>query len=389
MIKKSPIYLDYAATTPILPEVFKVMRPLAAKNFGNPASLHSFGQKAALILENSRATIAQLLNAKPQEIIFTGSATESNNLALKGFALANKKRGNHIIISSIEHDCIRASATWLKNQGFEITELPVDKFGLIDPQILKQKITPQTILVSIIHGNNEIGTVQDLEALAKICAQKNVCFHTDAAQSFGKIKIDVQKLNLGLLTASSHKIYGPKGAAFLYRRQDLKLEPLLHGGGQEFGLRSSTSNVMGIAGLAKAAEICYRDLKTETARLIKLRDYFITSALKKIPGCHLNGHPTKRLPNNINLRFDGLEGEALLMRLDAWGIAVSTGSACSSAKLQASPVLLALGLPHQAVHGSLRFSLGRHTTKQELDFTLKILSQEVKKLRQISPFKLK
>jgi len=402
------IYLDYAATTPIAAEAIKAMAPFLDQKFGNASSLHSFGREAEIALEKSRAGLAKSLNANPAEIIFTSSATESNNLALKGFALANQTRGKHIIISTIEHDCVRNSAAWLKKQGFKITELPVDQYGFVRPADLKKAITQETILVSIIHANNEIGTIQDLAAIGKICASKNICFHTDAAQSFGKIKINVHALNIGMLTASGHKIYGPKGIALLYKRRDVRLEPLLHGGGQESGLRSGTSNIAGAVGLAKATELSYQSAARENTRLTKLRDYFIGRALKEIPGAYLNGAPIvsptqitrsaqkitagattpARLANNINLRFDGIEGESLLMRLDAEGIAVSTGSACSSAKLQASPVLLALGLPHQSVHGSLRFSLGRQTTKSDLDYTLKILAREVANLRQISPFKL-
>ncbi len=390
MINKSKkIYLDSAATPPVADEVLKVMRAYERQKFGNAASLHSFGREARIGLEKARKSLAGILNAEEKEIIFTGSASESNNLALKGYALANKTRGKKIIISAIEHDCVRQSAAWLKKQGFEIVELPVDSKGLVSTRDLETAIKPGTILVSIIHANNEIGTIQDLVAMGRICKKHGVCLHTDAAQSFGKIKIDVKKLGIGMLTASAHKIYGPQGVALLYKRQDIRLEPLIHGGGQEFGWRSGSVNVAGAVGMAKAAEMAVAEMDEEGTRQKELRDYFIARALKEIKGCHLSGHPTKRLANNINLRFEGIEGEALIMRLDAAGVAASTGSACSSEKLQASQILLALGLPHKDVHGSLRISLGRATTKKNLHETLIILKKSVADLRRISPFKLK
>jgi len=392
---KEKIYLDYAATTPLDPEVVKIMLPYFSKKFGNTMSLHSFGQEAKEVLERSRQTIANLIRAKPEEIIFTSSATESNNLALKGIAFANKKRGNHIIISSIEHACVMKSAEWLERQGFEITRLKVDKDGLVDPDNVKKAIKKETILVSIMHANNEIGTIQPIEEIGKIIKSKNksqkskVYFHTDAAQSFGKIPIDVNKMNIDLLTASSHKIYGPKGAALLFVREGTEIEPLLHGGGHEFGLRSSTLNVPAIIGFAKACQIAEKEMAAEKERLIKLRDKLIKGVLLKIPDTHLNGHPKKRLPNNTNFSFSFIEGESLVIQLDLLGIAASTGSACSSAKLEPSYVLLAIGLKPEQVHGSLRLSLGRWTTEKEINYVLKVLPDIVKKLRKISPFKNK
>lgn len=381
------IYLDYAATTPVDPRVLKAMQPFFSEKFGNTMSLYSFGQEAKEALEESREIVANLIKAKPEEIIFTSSATESNNLALKGIALANGDRGRHIIISSIEHPCIMESAKFLETQGFEITRLKVDKYGFVDPEDVKKNIKEGTILVSIIHASNEIGTIEPIEEIGKICKERGVYFHTDAAQSFGRIEIDVNKMNIDLLTASSHKMYGPKGAAMLFVKEGVKILPILHGGGHEAGLRSSTVNVAGIFGFAEACKICQKEMKKEAKRLKKLRDKLIKGVLEKIRGSHLNGHPQKRLPNNANFWFEFVEGESMVIQLDLLGISASTGSACSSAKLEPSHVLLAIGLkPHQA-HGSLRLSLGRWTKESEINYILKILPEIIKKLRKISPFK--
>ena len=390
MSKKSKkIYLDYAATTPVDPRVVKAILPYLTEKFGNTASLHSFGQEAKEALKKSREILANALGAKPGEIIFTSSATESNNLTLKGVALANKNKGRHIIISSIEHPCIMESAKWLATQGFQLTKLKVDKYGLVEPANIKKAIKKNTILVSIIHASNEIGTIQPIKEIGRICKEKGVYFHTDTAQSFGKIPIDVNKTNIDLLTASSHKMYGPKGAACLFVRQGTKIEPILHGGGHEFGIRSSTVNVSAIVGFAKAVEICQKEMKKETARLVRLRDKLIKGVLEKIPESYLNGHPTQRLSNNVNFRFSFVEGESIIMQLDSYGIAVSTGSACSSSKLESSPTLLAIGLKHQEAHGSLRLSLGRWTKEKDIDYLLNVLPGIVEKLRKISPFKIK
>jgi len=379
------IYLDYAATTPVDKRVLSEMTPYFGVKFGNSMSLHSFGQEAKLALENSRHILADFINADLNEVIFTGSATESNNLALKGVALKNKNKGNHIIISSIEHPCIVESAEWLKKNGFEITKIPVDKYGMVNPEDVKKAITDKTILVSIIHASNEIGTIQLIAEIGKICREKGVYFHTDASQSFGKILIDVKKMNIDLLTASSHKIYGPKGAALLYIRKGIMVEPVLHGGGQENGLRGSTVNVPAIVGFAKAVEICKKEMEKENKQIAKLRDKLIKGVLK-IKDSHLNGHPEKRLPNNANFWFDFIEGESLVMQLDMEGIACSTGSACSSFKLEPSQVLMATGLRPEQAHGSLRVSLGRFTTEKEIDQLIKVLPKIVKHIRQISPY---
>jgi cysteine desulfurase len=381
------IYLDYASTTPVDPRVVKAMLPFFSKKFANTMSLHSFGQEAHQALEESRITVADLMKAKSNEIIFTGSATESNNLALKGIAFANKSKGNHIIISSIEHDCIMESAKWLEKQGFEITRLAVDKYGLVNPQDVKNSIKKETILVSVMHASNEIGTIEPIEEIGKICRERGVYFHTDASQSFGKIPIDVNKMNIDLLSASSHKMYGPKGVACLFVRQGTKIEPILHGGGQESRLRSSTVNVSGIVGFAQACRICKKEMQKEGKKMTKLRDKLISKILKEIPDSYLNGHPQKRLPNNANFRFDFIEGESIILQLDLLRIAVSTGSACSSIKLEPSHVLLATGLKHEQAHGSLRVSLGRWTTEKEINYLIKVLPAIIKKLRRISPFK--
>lgn len=380
-------YFDHAATTPVDPRVVKAMLPYLTKKFGNSSSMHSFGQTAFNALEQSRNIAAQALGAKPEEIFFTGSATESNNWALKGIASANKNKGNHIIISSIEHDCVLNSANWLKSQGFEISFLSVDKYGLVNLEELKGLIRKETILVSIIHANNEIGTIQPLDKIGKICRENKVLFHTDASQSFTKVPINVEELNIDLLTASSHKIYGPKGAALLYIRQGIKIGPLLHGGGHENGRRSSTVNIPAIVGFVKAIEIGIAEMPKENQKLSQTRDKIIKALLTKIPKSYLNGHPTERLSNNVNIRFDFVEGESILMELDGYGIAVSSGSACSSASLEPSHVLMACGLKHEQAHGSIRISLGRFSTKQEVDYLIKVFPKVIEKLRKISPFK--
>jgi len=381
------IYLDYAATTPVDPRVLNAMEPYFSEKFGNTMSLHSFGQEAKTALEESREIVADLMGAKPREVIFTSSATESNNLALKGVAFANRKKGNHIIISSIEHSCIMESTKWLEGQGFEITRLKVDKYGLVDPEDVKKAIKKETILVSIIHASNEIGTIEPIEEIGKICKERGVYFHTDAAQTFGKTPINVNKMNIDLMTVSAHKMYGPKGVGALFVREGVKIEPILHGGGHEMGLRSSTVNVAGIIGFAEACKIAKKEMEKEAKRLTKLRDKLIKGVLEKIPGSHLNGHPTKRLPNNANFWFEGVEGESIVIQLDLLGIAASTGSACSSEKLEPSHVLLAIGLRPEQAHGSLRLSLGRWTKERDINYVLKVLPKVIERLRKFSPIK--
>lgn len=389
ILPKQPprIYMDYAAATPVDPRVSRETAAVLPEIFANSMSFHSFGQQAREVLEQSRADIASVINARAKEIVFTGSATESNNLALKGVMFANKNRGKHLIISPIEHACVMESSEWLERQGFEVTRLKVDKFGLVDPNEVADAIRPDTIMVSVMHANNEIGTIEPIAEIGKVCRAKGVYFHTDAAQTFGKVAIDVQKMNVDLLTASSQKIYGPKGAACLYVREGVKIEPLLHGGGQESGLRSSTVNVPAIFGFAKAGLIAKKEMAKESARLIALRDKLIDGILKNIKGTHLNGHPAKRLPGNANIWFEYVEGESMIIQLDINGIAGSTGSACSSAKLAPSHVLMAIGLQPQEAHGSLRLSLGRWTKASDVNYVLKVLPKIITRLREISPFK--
>lgn len=381
------IYLDYAATTPVDPDVVKAMLPYFDQNFGNPASIHSVGQSAHEAVAKARQQLAQAIKAQPEEIIFTSSATESNNLALKGTAQASLNNRKKIIISAVEHDCVFESANWLAKQGYELVIAPVDQFGLLKINELKKLLDNNTLLVSVIHASNEIGTIQPLAEIGQLCRANKTIFHVDGAQTYGKLAIDVQKMNIDLLTTSGHKLYGPKGIAFLYKNSNLKIKPLLHGGSQELGLRSSTLNVPGIVGFAKALKIAEKNKKTESQRIAQLRDKLSHEILKTVDHSYLNGHPKQRLYNNLNLRFDFIEGESLLLGLDQHGIAVSTGSACSSPKMEPSRVLLALGLTPVQAHGSLRISLGRWTTEQEIDKVIKILPKVVADLRAISPFK--
>jgi cysteine desulfurase len=378
------IYADYAATTLVDPIVLRSMLPYFSKNFANTASLHTPGQMANSVLEKCRADIAALINAGPNEIIFTGSATESNNMVLKSIALAHPD--GHIIVSSIEHDCILESARFVERQGLSVTYLPVDKYGMVDVVNFKKAITSTTVLASVMHANNEIGTINPIKELAAICHQNNIIFHTDASQTFGKIPLDVQDLNVDLLTASSHKIYGPKGAAFLYVKKGINITPFIHGGGHERGLRSSTVNLPSIVGFAKAASLSYKKMSTETPRLIELRDYLIKNVLALIPTASLTGHPTQRLPNLASFCFSHIEGESIVALLDSYGIGVSTGSACSSPKLQPSHVLTACGLPQHQIHGSIRISLGRFTKKSDVDYIINTLPLVVNRLNKISPF---
>jgi len=390
---KRKIYLDFAATTPVDPRVKKAMEPYFSKEFGNTMSLHSFGQEAKTALEESREIVADLMGAKPNEVIFTSSATEANNFALKGIAFANKDRGNHIIISSIEHPCIIESANWLKTQGFEITKIKVNKQGVVDLKELENSIKKETILVSIMHANNEIGTIEPIEKISKIIKTQSqklktkIYFHTDAAQTFGKIPVNVKKLEVDLMTVSAHKMYGPKGVGALFIKEGTKIIPLLHGGGHEMGLRSSTVNVPGIVGFAKACQISKKEMENEAKRLKKLKEKLVKGVLNKVKGSHFVGDLKNSLPNVANFWFEGVEGESIVIELDLLGIAVSTGSACSSEKLQASHVLLACGLKPWQAHGSLRVSLGRFTKEKDIDYFLKVLPKVIENLRKISPFK--
>lgn len=385
MIKRK-VYMDYAATTPVDPRVIKAMLPYFGQYYGNTMSLHDDGFKVSEAVEKVRGKIANFLGADNDEIVFTGSATESNNLALRGLAEANPER-KKIIISSIEHDCVRNSAIWLRGKGYKVVMLPVDREGKIVFENLEKEIDKDTLLVSVIHGSNEIGTIQNIGKIGKLCREKGVYFHTDASQSFGKVVINVKEMNIDLLTASSHKIYGPKGSAILYVRDGIRINPILHGGGHEGGLRSSTVNVPAIVGLGKAVEICQKTMDSESKKIKVFRDELITGVLEKVPDCWLNGSKEDRLYNNANFSFERVEGEALLLELSRRRIMCSTGSACSSNSLQPSHVLLALGLSAPEAHGSLRFSLGRWTTEKDIDYVLETLPIVVNKMRMISPFK--
>lgn len=377
------IYLDHAATTPVDPKVMDAMMPYFSGKYGNSSSLHHFGQAAKEALEKSRETIAKIINADAREIVFTSGGTESNNLALKGIAFANKSQGNHIITSKIEHDCVLNSCRWLEKHGFKVTYLPVDEYGVVRGEDLEKAITKDTILASIMHVNNEVGTIEPVAELGKICREKGVYFHTDACQSFTKVPLDAGKQNLDLVTINSHKIFGPKGVGALYIKDGVKIDAWQHGGGHERNIRSGTENISGIVGFAKAVEIANDD---DIRKMKKLRDILIKRILDEIPDSRLNGHPVQRVCNNANFSFKYIEGESIMLRLDARGIAASTGSACSSHTLEPSHVLLALGLRVEEAHSSLRLSVGKENNVDEIDHTIDALKQDIDSLRKISPF---
>jgi cysteine desulfurase len=380
------VYFDNSATTRTDKEVLNAMVPFTIEHYGNPSSLHSFGREAKAGMDAARENVARLLGADPNEIIFTSGGTESDNLAIKGFAWANKSKGKHIITSAIEHHAVQTTCEYLQKNGYEVTYLPVDRDGLVDPNDLEKAIRPDTILISIMYANNEIGTIQPIKALAEVASRKGIAFHTDAVQAAGHIPTDVKADNVGMLSLSAHKFYGPKGVGALYVRKGIRLEPLLHGGGHERGLRSSTENVCGIVGLGKASEMAKRDMAEESKRMIVLREMMIEEVLKIIPHSHLNGHRTKRLPNNANFRFDFIEGESLILQLDMYGFEASTGSACSTKSLQPSHVLLAIGLRPEEAHGSLRISMGKDNTEEDVKSFLETLPKVVSNLRAMSPY---
>lgn len=379
------VYLDYAATTPVDPLVLEAMEPYFLEKFGNASSLHAYGQDAKKGLEDSRQTLADFIGAKPEEIVFTSGGTESDNFALLGAAYALEKKGNHIITSAIEHHAITEPAKFLEKKGFKVTYLGVDQDGLVSSDDLKKAITDKTILVSIMHANNEIGTIQPIAQLAQIAKGKGIYFHTDAVQTFGHIPINVNELNVDLLSLSAHKFYGPKGVGALYIRKGTRLETFMRGGDQERGRRASTHNVAGIVGCARAIQLCQQNLETETKFQSALRDKLIKEIPLRVPEVRLNGHPTKRLPNNVNFSIKYIEGESILLSLDMLGIAVSTGSACTSSSLEPSHVLLAIGLNHETAHGSVRITLGRFTKESDIDYLLEKLPPVVEKLRAMSP----
>ncbi|MEK7674113.1 MAG: cysteine desulfurase family protein [Patescibacteria group bacterium] len=383
------IYLDYASSTYIDPLVLKKMTPYLKGYFGNPSSLHKMGRKSKSIIEKARFDVAKILNAKPEEIIFTGSGTESDNLAIYGVAKSYKNKGKHIIVSKIEHSAVIEITKKLERDGFEVDYTSVDSNGLIKIPELKKLIKPSTILISIMLANNEIGTIQPIAEISKIIKKINpsLLLHTDAAQATGAITLNANKLGVDLMSLNGSKIYGPKGIGCLYVKSGIKLEPIIVGGEQEKNLRAGTENTPLIVGFAEALKLATKLMYKENARLVNLRDYFIKNVLKSIPNCRLNGHPTKRLPSNINISIKGVEGESLILMLDKFGIFASTGSACGSSNLKPSHVISAINISPELSHSNIRFTLGRKTTKQEIDFVIKILPRVVAKLRMISSIK--
>ena len=380
------IYLDNAATTPMRPEVLEAMLPYFCEQFGNPSSIYPLGQDASDAVAEARATIAGVLNAKkPTEVFFTSGGTEADNWAIKGFAHANAAKGKHIITSAIEHHAVLHTCQALEREGFEVTYLPVDADGLVSPAAFEEAIGPDTILASIMFANNEIGSVQPIAELAAIAHEHGITFHTDAVQAFCHEAIDVQALGVDMLSASAHKLHGPKGVGLLYVRKGVKLDNLLDGGQQERGKRATTENVPGIVGFAKAAELAAAERASEHERQAELRDHAIARILAEIPYSRLNGSPTQRLANNVNVSFEFIEGEGMLLQLSFRGICVSSGSACTSGSLDPSHVLLAIGLPHEIAHGSMRMTLGRDTTLEDIDFAVDSLVATIANLRAMSP----
>ena len=379
------IYLDYAATTPVDSEVVKAMLPYFTDVFGNPSGIYSCGQEAKGTIEEARTKVADLIGARDEEIVFMSGGTEADNFALKGVAYANENKGNHIITTPIEHHAVMETCEFLERRGFEVTYLPVDKYGLVSPGDVKRAITSKTILISVIHANNEIGTIEPITEISKVAREAGVYFHTDAVQTVGRIPVDVNELGVDLLSMSAHKLYGPKGVGALYIRRGTRLLPFMHGGGQERGRRASTENVPGIIGFGRAVELARQEMSKEVERLTCLRDKLIKGLLERIDHVHLNGHPQKRLPNNVNIRVDFVEGESMLLNLDLEGICASTGSACSSSSLEPSHVLLAMGILPEQAHGSLRFTLGKWTNEDDIEQVLDVLPVIVAKLRAMSP----
>lgn len=376
------IYLDHNATTKVDPSVIKAMLPYYEEIFGNPSSIHQFGQKARKGIDEARESIANFIGSEIEEIVFTSGGTEADNLAIKGIAYANSKKGKHIITSSIEHHAVLNPCKYLEKQGFEVTYLGVDKYGIVDPNDVKKAITNKTILVTIMHANNEVGTIEPISEIGKITRENGIYLHTDAIQSIGKIPVNVDELNVDLLSLSGHKIYGPKGIGALYIRKGTRIEPLIHGGPHERNRRGGTENVPAIVGLAKAIEIAKSSMKRESIWMTHLRDKLERGIVKKIDNVYLNGHPTERLPNTLNMSFEFIEGESIVLNLDLKGIAASSGSACTSSSLEPSHVLRAMGA---IVQGSVRFSLGKDNLEEDIDYVLEILPEIVDRLRAMSP----
>jgi len=378
------VYMDHSATTPVRAEVIEAMLPYFGEDFGNASSVHAPGRRAHQALEDARDTVATLIGASPEEIIFTAGGTEADNLAIKGVAAAG--RGRHVITSAIEHHAVLNACAALEDEGFEVTFLPVDRFGLVAPQSLADALREDTCLVTVMLANNEVGTIEPIRELAALAAEAGVPFHTDAVQALGKVPVDVNELGVDLLSISAHKFYGPKGVGALYVRKGTRIRPLQHGGHHEKGRRAGTENVPGLVGMARALELACAEMGEQSERLRGLRDQLESGLLERVPDCRLNGHPERRLPHLGNLSFENVEGESLLMSLDALGVAVSTGSACTSGTLEPSHVLTAMGIPPEKSHGSLRFSLGRDNTSADVAYVLGKLPPIVERLRQMSPF---
>lgn len=379
------IYLDHAATTYVKPEVMEAMIPYFTQKFGNASSIYSIGRESKKAVEEARDIVAAAIGAQSKEIFFTGSGTEADNWAIKGVAYANKAKGNHIITTTIEHPAVLNTCQYLETEGFEVTYLSVDENGLVTPEQVRDAIKPTTILVTIMFANNEIGTIQPIAEIGKVTREKAVYFHTDAVQAVGNIPIDVTDMNVDLLSLSGHKFYGPKGVGVLFVRKGVKITSYVHGGHQERGRRASTENVPGIIGLAKAIDIATKNIDQYNQKLLELRERTISEITQKIPFIKLNGDRNKRLPGNVNFSFEFIEGESLLLMLDMKGIAASSGSACTSGSLDPSHVLLAIGLPHEIAHGSLRISFGDENTHSDVDYLMEVLPMIVGRLREMSP----
>ncbi|QNB45307.1 cysteine desulfurase NifS [Thermanaerosceptrum fracticalcis] len=379
------VYLDHSATTPVRPEVAQIVLEYMTNKFGNPSSVHVYGREAKQGLEKAREQVAKLINAKPEEIIFTSGGTEADNLAITGIAQTYANKGKHIITSAVEHHAVLDTCKNLEKLGYTVTVLPVDEYGIIKLEDLKKAITKETILITIMHANNEVGSIQPVAEIGKIAKENGVIFHTDAVQSLGKIPVDVDKMNIDLLSGSGHKIYAPKGIGFLYIRRGVGLKPLTFGGGQERRRRPGTENLPGIVGLGLAAELAGKEMETEMPRIAKLRDRLIAGIMERIPHVRLNGHPQERVPNNVNVSFEFVEGESLLLSLDMKGIAASSGSACTSGSLDPSHVLMAMGICHEIAHGSVRMTLGKANTEEDIDYVLEVLPPIVERLRLMSP----
>lgn len=379
------IYFDHIAATPVAPEVMQAMMPYLNEHFGNPQSLHSYGRQAYKAVEQAREKVAGMLKAKPEEIYFTSSGSESNNTAVKGLSLANRKKGNHIILSSIEHQSVLHSGVQLEKMGFKLSRVPCDSSGLIDPGDIEKMITPETILVSVMAANSEVGTIQPIKEIAAVCREKEILFHSDAVAAAGVIPIDVRKINVDALSLAGHQFYGPKGTAALFIRKGTRMIPLIDGGIQESGRRAGTENVAGIVGLGKAAELAQQKMKEREKNIIPLRDRLIQNLTKRVDHVILTGHPEKRLPNHASFCVRFIEGEAMLLNLDMKGIAASSGSACTSRALKASHVLLAMGLEHSVAQGSLVFSLIEDNTREDVDYLIEVFPPIIERLRGMSP----